>query len=98
MRFAILAVLCSAPFLRAETPAVPRPAPDFTIQFPGGQTMQLSSFRGKVVALEFLFTTCPHCAHASQVFSKLSTEYVPKGFQPLGVAFNELLDMLFSHF
>jgi peroxiredoxin len=98
MRFAILAALCSAPFLQAEMPAVPRPAPDFTIQFPGGQTMQLSSFRGKVVAIEFLFTTCPHCAHASQVFSKLNSEYGPKGFQPLGVAFNEMSNMLVPDF
>jgi len=98
MRFAILAVLSSASFLRAEMPAVPRPAPDFTIQFPGGQTTQLSSFRGKVVALEFLFTTCPHCAHASQVFSKLNGEFGSKGFQPVGVAFNEMANMLVPDF
>jgi peroxiredoxin len=79
-------------------PAVPRPAPDFTIQFPGGQTTQLSSFRGKVVALEFLYTTCPHCQHASQVFSKLYTEYGSRGFQPVGVAFNEMSNMLVPDF
>jgi len=98
MRFAIVAALCSAPFLRAEMPPAPRPAPDFTIQYPGGQTTQLSSFRGKVVALELLFTTCPHCQHASQVFSKLYTEYGSRGFQPLGVAFNEMANMLVPDF
>jgi len=98
MRFGILAILCSAPFLQAEMPPVPRPAGDFTIQFPGGQTMQLSSFRGKVVALEFLYTTCPHCQHASQVFSKLNGEYGARGFQPLGIAFNEMANMLVPDF
>jgi peroxiredoxin len=98
MRFAILTALCAGLFLRAEIPSVPRPAPDFTIQYPGGQTIQLSSYRGKVVALEFLYTTCPHCQHASQVFSKLYTEFGAKGFQPLGVAFNEMSHMLVPDF
>lgn len=94
---AMLAVLLPA-LLKAEMPPVPRPAPEFTIHFPGGQTTQLSSFKGKVVALEFLYTTCPHCQHSSQVFSKLFTEYGAKGFQPLGVAFNEMPQMLVPDF
>jgi hypothetical protein len=36
---------------------VPRPSPDFQIQFPDGKAQTLSQYRGKVVALEFLFTT-----------------------------------------
>ena len=58
----------------------------------------LSNFRGKVVALEFLFTTCPHCQHSSQVFSKLYSEFGARGFQPLGVAFNEMPQMLVPDF
>jgi thiol-disulfide isomerase/thioredoxin len=89
--------VCSLPL--AAPPALPRPSPEFVIQYPGssGQTL-LSSYRGKVVCLEFLFTTCPHCQHAFQVMSKLYTEYGPRGFQPLGVAFNEMSDALVNDF
>jgi peroxiredoxin len=51
-----------------------------------------------VVALELLYTTCPHCQHSSQVFSKLNSEFASKGFQPLGVAFNEMPQMLVPDF
>jgi thiol-disulfide isomerase/thioredoxin len=84
--------------LHAEIPAAPRPAPEFELKFPGNPPQLLSSYKGKVVALEFLFTTCPHCQHASQVFSKLSAEYGARGFQPLGVAFNEMSKMLVPDF
>ncbi len=73
---------------------VPRPAPEFVIKLPGGDQLLLSSFRGKVVALEFLLTTCPHCKVCSSIMNKLYKEYGAKGFQPLGVAFNPMAGML----
>src|SRR5437868_5190648 len=71
--------------LRAETP---RPSPEYAIAMPNGQQDLLSKYKGKVVVLEFLFTTCPHCQHSAGVLSKLQTELGPKGFQALGVAIN----------
>ena len=67
----------------------PYPAPDFVVNLPDGKQMHISSLRGKVVCLELLYTTCPHCQHASQVFTQLYKEYGSRGFQPVGVAFNE---------
>ena len=64
----------------------------------GGEHKLLSSYRGKVVMIEFLHTTCPHCQQASQVFSKLYTEYGSRGFQPLGVAWNDMANMLVPDF
>lgn len=87
-RWALLACLVMTPALGLAQ-QVPRKSPEFVIQIPKGPQLLLSQFRGKVVALEFLFTTCPHCQHSSQLMSKLYTELKPKGFQPLGVAFNE---------
>src|SRR5438105_4789715 len=83
--------IATAAFLCADTPATftPYPAPDFVVNLPDGKTMHLSSLRGKVVVVECLFTTCPHCEHASQVFTQLNKEYGSRGFQPVGVAFNE---------
>ncbi len=74
----------------AGVPAVPRQAPEFVITMPGGRQALLSQFKGKVVALEFLFTTCPHCQHEATVISQLNGELGPKGFQPVGVAINTM--------
>jgi peroxiredoxin len=69
---------------------VPRPAPEFVLKLHDGKQLLLSSFRGKVVALEFLLTTCPHCKTCSSLMNNLYRELGPKGFQPLGVAFNPM--------
>lgn len=92
---AAAAVLISA--LQAETPSVPRKAPEFVLNFPGQQKL-LSSYRGKVVALLFIHTTCPHCQQASGVFSRLNTEYGSRGFQPIDVAWNEMANILIGDF
>ena len=97
-RFLGLTVLACATLATLVGAEVPRPAPEFSIKMPqGGQTL-LSQYRGKVVVCEFLFTTCPHCQHASQLMSQLQTEYGPKGMQALGVAFNDMSHMLVPDF
>ena len=68
---------------------VPRPAPEFVIQLPSGQQQLLTSYRGEVIALEFLLTTCPSCQRTSALMNRLYAEYGQRGFQPLGVAFND---------
>jgi peroxiredoxin len=100
MRFTLLAAVALIPgLLPAQTPPpVLGPAPDLTLQFVDGHTMTLSSLKGKVVALECLYTTCPHCQHASQVFTKLYGEYGSRGFEPVGVAFNDMARMLVDEF
>jgi peroxiredoxin len=82
----------------ASAAVVGKPSPEFAIRFNNGSQKLLSSYRGKVVLLEFLHTTCPHCQHASQVFSQLYTEYGDKGFQPLGVAWNDMASLLVPDF
>jgi len=71
-----------------DSRSTPRRSPEFVIHLANGKEMLLSSFRGQVVALMFVHTTCPICQHASQVFTKLEAEYGPRGFQPVDVAFN----------
>lgn len=73
---------------------LPRPAPNMTFKLPAGGVIDLAQYRGKVVALEFLITTCPHCQNASQILQKMQDAYGPKGFQALGVATNEMAHML----
>ena len=55
-------------------------APDFTLPVVGsagetGQTLTLSSFRGKVVLLEFMEPWCPHCQDESSTLVTLYSEY-----------------------
>jgi peroxiredoxin len=95
-----LSVVTLAFIITGSTTAatVPRPAPEFVIQMPKASQILLSQYRGKVVCLEFLFTTCVHCQHASQLLSKLQSEYGSRGFQALGAAFNEMAAMLVPDF
>jgi len=55
-------------------------APDFTLPVVGpngltGQTASLSSYRGKVVLLEFMVPWCPHCQHMAPVLAQLYAQY-----------------------
>jgi peroxiredoxin len=77
---------------------VPRPSPEFVINYPGGKQALLSQYKGKVVLLAFIFTTCPHCQVTCQLVSKLNTELGAKGFQPLAVAVNPMALMLVNDF
>jgi len=63
-----------------------RKSPEFTILEPAGKQMLLSSLKGNVILIEFLWTNCPHCQRASRTISKLHQELGPRGFRPIGIA------------
>ena len=67
---------------------LPRKAPELAFTVPGHGDELLSQTRGKVVALEFILTTCPHCQAASRVMSQLQRDYGSRGFQALDLAIN----------
>jgi thiol-disulfide isomerase/thioredoxin len=99
MRFLAAAVLLSAALtLQAQAPPVLRPSPKFEVKFPDGNQMPLSSLKGKVVALLFVHTTCPHCQRTSQVFTKLYQEYKARGFEAVDVAFNTMANIYVRDF
>ncbi|MBV9762843.1 MAG: TlpA family protein disulfide reductase [Acidobacteriaceae bacterium] len=75
-----------------------RKAPDLTFTIPGQGQKQLADYRGKVVALEFIFTTCPHCQAASKLMTKLQAEYGSRGLQVIDVAINPNADLLVENF
>jgi peroxiredoxin len=76
----------------------PRKAPELTFTLPDKGTQQLSQYRGKVVALAFMMTTCPHCQAKSKELTKLQEEFGAKGLQVLGVAVNQNADLLVENF
>ena len=72
---------------------VPRQSPEYALDVAGRPAELLSKYKGKVVVMEFLFTTCPHCQKSATILSKLQREYGPKGFQAIGVAINPNPDL-----
>jgi thiol-disulfide isomerase/thioredoxin len=82
-------VFLAAGVAALAAPPVPRPAKPLDIVEPSGKHDLLTNLKGKVVVVQFLSTTCPHCQAYSQLLTKLQGEYGPKGFQALGAAFNE---------
>src|SRR5580658_2599940 len=90
--------VCLISFSVLAQPPMPRKAPELTVVEASGKQTLLSSYRGKVVLLAFIFTTCPHCQAECGVMDKLQAELGPKGFQPLAVAFNDNAGMLLSGF
>lgn len=63
-----------------------RPAPEIRFTSFKGEQVRLSQYKGKVVAVEFLLTTCPSCMDAAKLLSRLQTELGPRGFQAIGLA------------
>lgn len=70
-------------------PPVPRPAQEFRCPDSKGNQISISALRGKVVVMQFLSTTCPHCQAYSRLLTRLQKDYGPKGFQAVAVAFND---------
>src|SRR5262245_30852651 len=84
--FAIATAIFGAMLLPAAE--VPRPAPPLSFVAWNGQKVDLESYKGKVVVLEILSTTCPHCQNSSKVLAKVKDEFGTKGLEVLGYAIN----------
>jgi Redoxin len=89
MRTAILTLLFATSALAADTAQPSRPSPPLTIERLGAPSVELSQYRGKVVALAFIFTTCSHCQDLTRTLGPLSREYALRGVQVLECAFND---------
>ena len=63
-----LAAGCSeaSPAAAANSAALGKPAPDFTLKDTDGQSLKLSSLRGKTVVLEWFNPDCPFVKHAHE--------------------------------
>lgn len=84
--FAVFMMLAAA-VLATPQAVAPHLSPNLSLTDPSGKTTQLSSFKGKVVVIEFLFLKSPYCLRLAQTLNKLNSELGPRGFQPIAVAF-----------
>jgi peroxiredoxin len=87
--FACITIATSS--LLAQVP-LPRKAPEFTITKPSGEQILLSSFKGKVVVLEFMFIGSPKCIRLAQMLDTLQRDLGPRGYQSVAIAFGPHVD------
>ena len=66
-----------------------RPAPDFTLPLIDGGQLHLSSYRGKVVLLDFWATWCVPCREETPHFVELQQRYGGQGLQIIGVSMDD---------
>lgn len=94
MRLFSLLTAAAVLAIPAWTAQIPRPAPAMNIPLTNGTTVTLEQYKGKVVVLEFMLTTCPACQKASVALNKVYGELGAKGMQPIGIAINPMANML----
>lgn len=68
------------------------PAPAFTLKDLDGKDVQLSSFKGKIVVLDFWATWCPPCREEIPGFVSIQETYGDKGVQVIGVTVDKEAD------
>jgi peroxiredoxin len=88
-QIALWAVALSFTAAGLARPPVPRIANELKIVEPSGKQTLLTSQKGEVVLVQFLYTNCIHCQATARVFSKLQKELGPRGLKVFGVAFND---------
>jgi len=87
MKFLIVIILSfsSSLFLNAQV-AIGEMAPDFSLNNPKNSKVSLSSFRGKVVMIDFWASWCGPCRVANPSVERIYQKYKAKGFEVLGIS------------
>jgi thiol-disulfide isomerase/thioredoxin len=73
MRFCL--VFCVASLLVAAGGLSNRRAPGFSLQDSKGQQHDLYDYRGKIVLVEIMQTSCPHCRAFSKILDQVKAKY-----------------------
>lgn len=84
---ALALLLLTAPAVRAIN--LPRQSPEFNISLSNGQQVRLSQYKGKVVVLAFILTSCIHCQAIVGYLSQDQHTYGPRGLQVLVSAIDD---------
>ncbi|UCG77728.1 MAG: TlpA family protein disulfide reductase [Nitrospirota bacterium] len=93
-RISIVVVIClllfsCQPDRPVGTADVGQTAPDFKLRNLNGSQISLSSFKGKVVLLEFWATWCPPCRTSVPDLNELQRKFVGKDFKLLTISVDD---------
>jgi peroxiredoxin len=77
MRY-FIGLLASAALLFASGELSGRRAPGFSLPDLHGQQHDLQEYRGKIVLLDIIQTTCPHCQKLADILEKVVAKYGSK--------------------
>ena len=69
--------------------AIGSPAPDINLPTPDGNTLALTSLKGKVVLVDFWASWCKPCRAENPNVKKAYNKYKDKGFEILGVSLDK---------
>jgi len=75
-----------------------REAPDFTLPLVEGGQLRLSSYRGKIVLLDFWATWCVPCREETPHFVELQRKYGDRGLQIIGVSMDDSPDPVLTFY
>ena len=89
MRTIIVSLLCATALFTGSAAEPARRSPAFSIMRIGAGPLKLSQYRGKVVVLAFIYTTCPHCQRLTTMLNSVAKDYSAHGVQVLECAFND---------
>jgi peroxiredoxin len=74
---------------RSLMAAPPKTAPNIALPTADGTTVQLESFRGKVLLVDFWASWCPPCKISFPALDALYREHASQGFEVLAVNLDE---------
>jgi peroxiredoxin len=98
MRLLLLSTVCVSLASTAVGMDLGKPSPALSIQQLSGSPLQLAQYKGKVVALAFIDTQCPHCQNLTKLLNGITKQYTAKGVQFVACAFNDGAQQLLPQF